>query len=201
MKPYFDESTHSFMIDKYYIPSVSGILRHSGICPPMDFIPKMYASRGSFIHEITEMVDQGICDYSTIPPDWLGFVSAYERFTEDHKPEVIESEKQVFNSELLYAGILDRVFLIDGCRVVLDIKTGKYTKWHKAQLTAYNLAYFDKLIDGVASLYLSADGKYDLKNYDELYPYQQEWESACYLYWYKRERDQKMIRKILDELK
>jgi hypothetical protein len=101
MTPYFDEESHTFMIDKYVIPSVSKILAHSGICPPMDFVPQHYANRGSFVHAITEMVDQGICDYSTIPAEWLGYVSAYELFVEEMKPEIIESEKQVFNEELL----------------------------------------------------------------------------------------------------
>lgn len=199
MTPYFDEETHSFMIDKYYIPSVSGILRHSGICPPMDFIPAGCADRGSFVHAVTELVDQGICDYSTIPAEWMGYVSAYELFVEEMKPVVIESEKQVFNEELLYAGILDRIYEINGERVLTDIKTSTYTKWHKAQLTAYNLPLGQDICK-VASLYLCADGTYKFKQYNEEFPYWREFQSACYLYWYKRERDQKMIRKILEEL-
>jgi hypothetical protein len=98
----------------------------------------------------------------------------------------------------LYAGILDRIYEINGERILVDIKTSTYTKWHKAQLTAYNLCLGKDICDRVASLYLASDGTYKFKTYSEQDPYWREWQSACLLYWYKRERDQRMIRKILN---
>lgn len=193
----FDEEQHVFYLDKYRIPSVSQIMRHAGIQPDVSFLPKEFLERGSFVHWITELVDQGIMDWNLIPVEMVPFVSAYEMFSDNNKIEVFESEKIVFNADMIYAGILDRVWTINGTRQLSDIKTGTYTKWHKVQLTAYNLTQQE---ENISSLYLTKEGNYQLKTYPENYPNKGVWEAAVKLYWYSRERDHRAIKKIIGDI-
>lgn len=80
------------------------------------------ATRGTDLHEY---VDQMALGLDPTPPEGLnpGFVEQYQRFLAEHDVAYEMSEAAVFNHTYRYAGTLDSIAVVDGVRVLLDIKT------------------------------------------------------------------------------
>lgn len=80
-------------------------------------------ARGSQLHDAAEKLALGV------PPEVdveiLPYVEQYKRFLEDFKPEFLMAEAPVYNETFSYAGTTDGVFIIDGKRLLFDIKTVK----------------------------------------------------------------------------
>lgn len=67
----------------------------------------------------------------------------FQRFVEDFTPEWEASEATVYNRAYGYAGTLDAIATINGCRLLLDVKTGKGIYPETAlQLAAYSRGEF-----------------------------------------------------------
>jgi hypothetical protein len=74
-------------------------------------------------------------------------------------------EQILYHKKLMYAGTCDRIGILDGKRVVLDLKTGRPEPWHGIQLSAYELCLpYEGSIR--TALYLKSDGNYRLVNYN-----------------------------------
>lgn len=79
------------------------------------------AARGSDVHRVAEALHLGqVVEYD---PEIEGYVTQYRRFLEDFEPEFLLAEAPVYNLTYRYAGTLDGVAVIDGKRVVVDLKT------------------------------------------------------------------------------
>lgn len=137
-----------------------------------DEIRDAAGKRGSSVHQLTEDYDNGIectlLDEYGKPRYSLDEWSMFERyveFTQNHKPEHHLIEQTFINSQLGFAGTIDRICTIDGKTYVLDIKTsnGIYNSYW-LQLAAYRQLYDHGTlhgsgmpdIDGVAILWLNA---------------------------------------------
>jgi hypothetical protein len=90
------------------------------------------------------------------PPDEAPYIAQYQHWLDDQRPQVLLSERQVFNLRLGYGGSFD-LLIIDkyGRFVLVDIKTGDglYLD-HVLQLLGYTLADFvgeDDRIDSKAT--------------------------------------------------
>lgn len=78
-------------------------------------------ARGTELHEIAESYALGA---PIDPPEHLAaYIEHYVRFLEEHRPVYEMSEAPVYNLTYHYAGTLDAIAVIDGKRVVLDMKT------------------------------------------------------------------------------
>lgn len=79
-------------------------------------------ARGTVIHKIAEAFHLGVA-----PPEYEAFldpfVKQYIRFLDDFKPEFLMAEAPVYNRRYAYAGTLDGIAVIEGQKVVVDIKT------------------------------------------------------------------------------
>ena len=127
------------------------------------------ASRGTTVHSIVEAFKQTGAVLDTIPEEFQGFATAFYKFVEEMKPEIIEQEKTVFDLENRVAGTLDMYAKIGESFYVLDIKTGKgvYPE-SELQLSAYAhmLRAEGKPVDGIAVVLLEiGDDKLPTKNY------------------------------------
>jgi len=137
-----------------------------------DEIRDAAGKRGSSVHQLTEDYDNGIectlLDEYGKPRYSLEEWSMFERYVEfsvNHKPEHYLIEQTFINSQLGFAGTIDRICTIDGKTYVLDIKTsnGIYNSYW-LQLAAYRQLYDHGTlhgsnmpdIDGVAILWLNA---------------------------------------------
>jgi hypothetical protein len=190
---FFDEEKHEYYVLGVRVPSVSEILEFAGY-QNNKFIDPIYASRGSFIHYISEMIDNdGEIDYGIIPPEWVPFVTAYEWFKADTDYVIDCSEYLLFNEEHLYCGTSDREYKggIQG-----DIKTGYYQAWHEIQLAAYMEE--SKCNRGI-DIYLTKDGTYKVREAKDIPFARKRFLSAVDGYWYHRKRDYKRLRKLIAE--
>lgn len=191
----FDKEEHRYYIEGIEIPSVSHILKTAGYISGFKIDP-IYANRGSFIHLLSEMIDENqAIDYEICPAEWLPFLTAYEWFKNDEDYEIVKSEYIIFHPHLLYAGTADREYEggIQG-----DIKTGYYQGWHELQLAAYMMASgCSKGFD----LYLSKDGAYKIRHIKNASFAIDAFKSATYAYWFNRRRDYKKLQSIVSDFK
>jgi len=79
------------------------------------------AARGTDVHRVAEQLHLGnVVEYDeAIEPH----VAQYRRFLEDFQPEFLLAEAPVYNLTHKFAGTLDGIAIIDGKRVVVDLKT------------------------------------------------------------------------------
>lgn len=96
------------------------------------------AARGTTVHSIVEAYKQTGAKLDGIAEEFQGFATAFYKFMEEVKPEIIEQEKSVFDHENRVAGTLDMYAKVGDQFYVLDVKTGKgiYPE-SEIQLSAY----------------------------------------------------------------
>jgi predicted RecB family nuclease len=80
---------------------------------------------GSLVHSIVEAYKTTGQQIDTIPDDYKGYATAFYKFMDEVKPDIIEQEKTVFDKENRVAGTLDMYAKIGDSLYVLDVKTGK----------------------------------------------------------------------------
>lgn len=79
------------------------------------------SNRGTEIHTVAENLHLGnVVEYDEFLEPWI---VQYRRFLADFKPEFLMAEAPVYNLTYRYAGTLDGIAVIDGQKVVVDIKT------------------------------------------------------------------------------
>lgn len=176
-------------------PSVTRCIRQAGLDdlslviyrPQLAEVAKR---RGQRVHRVTEMADreraEGAMPASRIeafialargaddPEDYSQFVIAWERFVYDLRPVFVAIELPVVSVTFGYAGILDRLVIIDGELWILDLKTGGMGMVRPAAVTALQTAaYSQATVESLAmkakarrgAVLLRADGDYRLVEY------------------------------------
>lgn len=162
----FDEELHVYSDGGIVIPSVTQVLKKAGLIDDR-FYNAEARDRGSAVHALCERYANGErVDSINRPLDGLEYVNAFSRWMHDRKAYPLNLESVVSHTinGNRYAGKFDGIYQIDGRRVLIDVKTGCKSKWHKIQLAAYSMA---SMIDGkkvnpdrCTALYLTANGKY-----------------------------------------
>ena len=134
----FYEDTHSYFVGRTYLPSVTSILKDCQLIQDT-FFTRDARERGKNIHLATAMWDTGILDEKTVDPEWKPYLEAWKKFRHeaDFEPDPEMIEKPLCAKDLSYAGTPDRVGLMKGVPVLIDIKTGAPQKYHPIQLAAY----------------------------------------------------------------
>lgn len=111
-----------------------------------DRISKATSEYGQEVHDYTaimDMVQTGLGIVGNVSPDLQPQLEEYVEWRDTHVEEVIEVELLVVSRVYLYAGRLDRVFIMKGDKLpsVWDIKTGTLRGISGAQTAAYKHAY------------------------------------------------------------
>jgi len=123
METYFDEEKHIYTVDGLEVPSVTEI------CSPLTGIKydtdmaalRLAKARGTAVHEATEYDDLGCLYEEDIDFQYVDYINAWREFKRDYNPTMLMSEFQMFSYD--FAGTCDRIANIDGCTVLIDIKT------------------------------------------------------------------------------
>jgi len=184
-----DKLTHTYTTDGgVVLSSVSRILEATGVREPY-YGPAIYAARGRYVHEASELLDKHDLAWDLVEPEWVGCVRAYESFLAENEVEWEATEEIVFRPGV-YAGTLDRRGRVNGHRVIVDLKTGSPARWHRIQLGAYNVTFQQSRRYGLRALYLGKDGRYKMA---ALSPTEAEqagavWEATLTVYLWKEER-------------
>lgn len=159
----FDEKAHEYKIGERSLPSVTAILKDAGLID-CRFFNDYAMMRGTFVHQACEMLDNGTLDEDTLDPALSGYVQAYKKFREECPMAWTEIEHMRADSVLGYAGTPDRVGVLNGVKIVLDIKTSMVkSRWWGLQLSAYQML---AKTHGRYSLRLGENGNYRLDKWD-----------------------------------
>ena len=91
---------------------------------PATGVVQQAAARGSRIHELCALFDlEALPD--ELEPECAPYLAAWYAFCRDYGPTWDYVEAVVWSPRRRYAGTVDRVAIIDGRRIVLDIKTAQ----------------------------------------------------------------------------
>ena len=171
----FDPSTHTFTQGGLKVPSVTQVLARAGLCDYsfVDAETREYSmKRGTSVHWMTQLEDQGALNYRSVPKSLRGYRKAYKLWKErsGFKPVFIEMQ---FVSRFGYAGIIDRFGTLPPAHyqgTIVDLKTGPVQNWTRYQLTAYSVvAAGDDPVRAQVfrriALRLSDDGTYNVREF------------------------------------
>ena len=159
----FDEKTHTYLLNGEVLPSVTTIIKETGLAGDSSWTPDpWYLTRGTLVHQATALLDRGDLDEASVDPQIEPYLAAYRRFLKETAfvPEVIEVPR--FNPKLRYAGTPDRIGKLGGEGILIDLKTGtSRPRWHRLQTAGYVLLSSEHP-QKRASLHLAGDGGYSL---------------------------------------
>lgn len=163
----FNEGLHEYRYNNIVVPSVTQIIStYMGM--DMSHIPERYRDRGVAVHKAIELLVKDELDDSTVMSELMPYVNAYKLFQEDYGWEVGASEDKRYHSEMEYAGTIDQLgrFKDDKKETVLEIKTGQKAKYHQLQTAGYAMLYDPKRPTPRFTLYVDAEGDYELIPHD-----------------------------------
>ncbi len=170
----FFEKGHRYELDGVEIPSVSEVteILSKEVYGDIDEdILKRAAAKGTAVHEATVTLEKEgsvECD-----AELEGYVMAYSSFLSSNDVKWQYTEEPV-HYKTDYAGTIDRYGVMNGERVIVDIKTTKSIgKKHKLLYTAaqslYAMAVADNkgaIVDALYILQLKENGTYNLIKLD-----------------------------------
>lgn len=82
------------------------------------------SARGTDLHKAAEQLALGLAP--EVEPEILPYVEQFRRFLTEHEPEFVMSEAPVYSPTRFYAGTCDGIVVLDGQRLVFDIKTTEH---------------------------------------------------------------------------
>ncbi len=137
-----------------------------------DTIRDAAGERGSTVHKLTELYDDGM-EVSLVNEtgklnfsmqEWQMF-ERYVDFRQRFPMKILATEMQLISEKYGEAGTLDRYIILNGKKLVLDIKTSNNLYEHYwLQLAAYRRMFADisgEQVDGVCILWLNAKTRSD----------------------------------------
>jgi hypothetical protein len=187
----FDAASHVYTLDGQVVPSVTGILKASGL---IDFggIPESILEaarvRGTTVHQAIQFVNEGDLDllqFRADFPDYTGFLDGWLEFRAQRRFTPILTETRVASRLHQVAGTIDCLGELDGEAVLLDYATGDPTNTCKSfQTAAYAglalewaqtldadprlTAFFEKhAFVRRYAVALKKDGRFSLHRYDD----------------------------------
>lgn len=124
----FDQATHTYRLGDRVLPSVTQIIKplYGSFYEQVDpDVLTIAAARGTAIHRLTEIYDEGGNPYvaEQFQPGYEPYIDAWMRFLVESGAEVIATEKRFYHPRLLFSGTCDRILRIDGRAGIADIKT------------------------------------------------------------------------------
>ena len=137
----FYPDTHQYFVDGVEYPSVTTILAPIQL---FDFVNKDVLARaaefGNHVHQACEMHDKGTLHEASLHPALVPFLDGWKKFIFVMSPIFNLIESKVFSKKYGYAGTLDRVLVLGGKTVLVDIKTGVESPSFGPQTAAYRQA-------------------------------------------------------------
>jgi hypothetical protein len=184
----FDALTHTYTLDGRELPSVTTILKGTGMID-YSMIPQAVLQeagrRGTAVHVALQYMDDGELDESSVAPEYAGYIKAAKRFYAETGFTVAHNEYRDYHRGLLYAGTLDRTGVFpDDSLAVVDWKTGLVMPAHALQLVGYANFFRNPRRYRRIAVKLNADGTYRAQEFPAA-RFEQDWAMfqaalACY---------------------
>lgn len=157
----YDAVGHRYSVGGVEIPSVTRVISDV-LMGEKQWADEAAMWRGSVVHSCCELDDRGTLDEGSIDPAAAGYLAAWRKFKAEMRAEFVEIEEAHVSEKHRYAGRPDRVAMLDGQRMVLDIKSGGVSVGTAMQLAAY--CELTKCL-ARAAVRLESTGRYTLTLY------------------------------------
>lgn len=143
----FDDATHTYELDGVVVPSVTGILRASGVVDfsavPADTLAAAL-ERGTCVHRALHYFAEGDFDVEGFYrefPEYAGYLRSGVLLLDSSRVRTVLCERRVASRKHRYAGTIDWLGYIDGQAAILDFATGHPADAGKdLQTAAYHCA-------------------------------------------------------------
>ena len=159
---FFDQG-HRYTLDGEEIPSVSELCRfisreiYSGVS---QFHLDRASDRGTRVHKACQALD--VYGKVEAAEDIAPYVQSYLKFRQERQVQWSLIEQSMAHAEERYAGTIDRYGVLDGRRVLVDLKTSctVHSRLALAQLNLYRwmLERDGEPVEGQYILHLTRDG-------------------------------------------
>jgi hypothetical protein len=175
----FNPERHEYRHNGVVMPSVTQIMAASGKCH-WEYIDEELrlrsAQRGTSVHWMTQLEDEGALNYRTLPHGLRPYRKAWLAWKHMSGFIPLWIERRFVLPQYGFAGTVDRVGTFpaassfrSGTRAVVDIKTGPIPEFTRFQLAAYCLAVDERFpiartIRRVA-VHLKANGTYNVREW------------------------------------
>jgi len=156
---------HVYTVDKRVVPGVTSILQDNfGVKP---YWSEWHAQKGRAIHQAIALLVKNKLDWTSVDHRIIGRIKAFQRFIQETRYEVIQSEVSLFSSRYQFAGTLDLV-VSDGAvnPILIDIKPPSAEPIVDLQLALYALLLEEEgryKIKRAACVCLKDNGDYSMK--------------------------------------
>ena len=127
----FDPATHTYTLDGQAVPSVTGILRASGLIDfshvPPDVLERARI-RGTVVHQAIHYYnerDLDVAQFCAEFPDYAGYLRAWLTFTEARHFQPAFNEYRVASRRHGLAGTIDCLGVLEHHGALLDFATGR----------------------------------------------------------------------------
>lgn len=179
-----DDATHIYRLDGVQIPGCTAVLSAMGCTPGFNWLSPeqlaFYRSRGHAIHKAVELAVKGTLDKRTIVDEVNPYLIGWDRFCEDHKVDVWQTQHDepfveipLHHPVFRYGVTPDVVGSVDKRFGVIEIKaTSAHAPATGLQLAAQLLAVEHEVGRGHGNLrmglrLLPSEPYYDLRYYTE----------------------------------
>lgn len=124
----FSEATHQYFLGGQELPSVTSIIRDNRLGGDFSAVApatlEHARQRGTAVHAALHYDDEGMLDETTVDPEVAPYLDAWRRFRAERHVAIVEMERRYADATYRFAGTLDRIAVVEGRRVVIDIKSG-----------------------------------------------------------------------------
>lgn len=181
----FDATSHVYRVDGAPVPSVTQLLEAAGISPDYSkvnpHVLRHARLRGIHVDLCCDLDDANDLDWSTVHPEAVGYVQAWQAFKADYGYRPLASQVLLYHPTYGYAGTADNVGLLDDFPVVAERKaTAKMAASYALQTAGYGIDGLHLAPPGGGRLepvpwvkpmrlgvHLQAGGRYELHPYED----------------------------------
>jgi len=138
----FDPETHQYFVGDREVAYPTLIMKEAGLLGSASaFFTPEARDRGTRVHRACEAWDRG--EPVTLPDDEHGYLTSYTQWSSLVQPKWTLIETPGYSEKYNVAGTADRIGVIAGQPVVLDIKSGGTASHHGIQVAFYDLIFAD----------------------------------------------------------
>jgi len=140
----FESTAHAYTLDDVRVPSVTGVLKASGLIDFSRIPPSILSAardRGTAVHKAAHYWLEGDLDveeFSTTFPEYAGYLQSLIALFGSGRLTTVACERRIASRRYQYAGTADWFGEFDGVGAILDWATGAPLDVSKdIQLSAY----------------------------------------------------------------
>jgi len=124
----FEPASHTYTLDGVVVPSVTGVLKASGLIDFSQIPPSILETaraRGSRVHAAIHYYNEGDLNWDTVDDKDRPRINAWLTFLQQRQFQILKAEFRVYSRRYGYAGTGDVVGLLDGRLALADFKCGE----------------------------------------------------------------------------